>query len=162
MINPRAETFSPKPAYRNTFKHRRCLISAEGFYECQAGQGGNTPFLTRCKDNDPFAISGLQERWPDADGAALQSCSVSVTEANPLVRWVHNRMPVILAREDDANWLDPDNRDTDGLLAVLRSTDPQSRTLHPMSRQVSNASNDAPELPEAVAALPADAPGIEW
>jgi putative SOS response-associated peptidase YedK len=107
MINPRAETFSPKPAYRNTFKHRRCLISAEGFYECQAGQGGKTPFLIRCKDNAPFAMAGLLERWPDADEAALQSCSVCVTEANPLVRWVHNRMPVILAREDDANWLDP-------------------------------------------------------
>jgi putative SOS response-associated peptidase YedK len=85
-----------------------------------------------------------------------------VTDANALVRRVHDRMPVILAREDDATWLDPDNRDTDGLLAVLRSTDPKSRTSHPMSRQVSNPRNDSPELLEAVAALPADAPGIEW
>jgi putative SOS response-associated peptidase YedK len=59
MINPRAGTFSTKPAYRNACKYQRCLIPAEGFYEWQAGQGGKTPFLIRCKDNAPFAISGL-------------------------------------------------------------------------------------------------------
>ncbi len=75
MINARAETVSSKSTYRSAFKHRRCLIPSEGFYEWKAQPGGKTPFLIRRKDGAPFALAGLWERWRGEDGEALESCT---------------------------------------------------------------------------------------
>jgi putative SOS response-associated peptidase YedK len=85
MINARAETVNSKPAYRNAFKYRRCLIPAEGFYEWKAGKGGKTPFLIQHEDNEPFAMAGLWERWKGEEEQALESCTIIVTDANELV-----------------------------------------------------------------------------
>jgi putative SOS response-associated peptidase YedK len=146
MINARAETVSTKPAYRAAFKARRCLIPAEGFFEWQAVNGGKTPFLIRRKDQAPFAMAGLWELWHGADGADLASCTIIVTDANALVRQIHDRMPVVLGPESYAAWLDPGNRDAEGLLALLTPADPDPWTLHPVSRQVNSPRNDTPEL----------------
>ena len=150
MINARAETVKSKPAYRNAFKHRRCLIPAEGFYEWKTQPGGKTPFLIRRKDSAPFALAGLWERWHGEDGQALESCTIIVTDANDLVRGIHERMPVILERDDYAAWLDPDNGDTGALTALLRPADPGPWTLHSVSRLVNSPRNDTPELLRAV------------
>ncbi|MEA3275021.1 MAG: SOS response-associated peptidase [Pseudomonadota bacterium] len=150
MINARAETVNSKPAYRNAFKHRRCLIPAEGFFEWKPERRGKTPFLIRRKDSDPFAMAGLWERWHGEDGEALESCTIIVTDANDLVRSIHDRMPVILAGEDYDAWLDPDNKDIDALLEMLKPTDPERWTMHEVSRQVNSPRNDGPELLSAV------------
>jgi putative SOS response-associated peptidase YedK len=146
MINARAETVNSKPAYRNAFKYRRCMIPAEGFYEWKAGKGGKTPFLIRREDKEPFAMAGSWGSWRGQDGEALESCTIIVTDANELVRDIHDRMPVILAGEDCAGWLDPDNKDTDALLQVLAPTNPEPWTMHPVSRQVNRPRNEGPEL----------------
>jgi putative SOS response-associated peptidase YedK len=150
MINARAETVKSKPAYRNAFKHRRCLIPAEGFYEWKTEPGGKTPFLIHRQDREPFAMAGLWERWHGEDAAAIESCTIIVTDANALVRTIHDRMPVILAREDYGAWLDPANQDADGLLDLLKPTPPDQWALHPVSRQVNSPRNDGPELLTAV------------
>ena len=150
MINARAETVKSKPAYRNAFKHRRCLIPAEGFYEWKAGKDGKTPFLIRLAGGEPFAMAGLWERWQAPEGDSIESCTIIVTDANNLVRAIHDRMPVILQREDFAAWLDPANQDGDGLLAMLKPADPAPWTLYPVSRQVNSPRNDSPELLEPV------------
>jgi putative SOS response-associated peptidase YedK len=151
MINARAETVKSKPAYRNAFKYRRCLIPAEGFYEWKAGKGGKTPFLIHRADSAPLAMAGLWERWRQDDGEGLESCTIIVTDANDLVRGSHDRMPVILGAEDYADWLDPDNGDAGGLEAMLRPADPDLLAMHEVSRQVNSPKNDGPELLEAVA-----------
>jgi len=154
MINARAETVKSKPAYRNAFKHRRCLIPAEGFYEWKTEPAGKTPFLIHRQDRAPFAMAGLWERWHGEDGAAIESCTILVTDANALVRTIHDRMPVILAREDYGAWLDPANQDADGLLDLLKPTPPEPWALHPVSRQVNSPRNDGPQLLDAVASEP--------
>ena len=151
MINARAETVSTKPAYRAAFKHRRCLIPAEGFYEWRAENGGKTPFLIRRKDHAPFAMAGVWELWHGADGTDLVSTTIIVTDANAVVRQIHDRMPVVIGPENYGAWLDPGTRDTDGLLVLLKPTDPNPWTLHPVSRQVNSPRNDAPELLNPVA-----------
>jgi len=151
MINARAETVKSKPAYRNAFKHRRCLIPAEGFYEWKTEPGGKTPFLIHRQDRAPFAMAGLWERWHGDDGPGIESCTILVTDANALVRTIHDRMPVILAREDYGAWLDPANQDADGLLDLLKPTPPDQWALHPVSRQVNSPRNDGPQLLDAVA-----------
>ena len=123
MISARAETVKSKPAYRSAFKRRRCLIPAEGFYEWKAGKGGKTPFLIRRQGGEPFAMAGLWERWHGGEGEIIESCTIIVTDANDLVRGIHDRMPVVLGREDRAPWLDSDNRDADVLLAMQKPAD---------------------------------------
>lgn len=151
MINARAESVSTKPAYRGAFRGRRCLIPAEGFYEWRAESGEKTPYLIRRRDGGPFAMAGLWERWRGLDGVDLESCAIIVTEANTLVRRIHDRMPVILARDAFAAWLDPDTGDIDRLLAMLKPADPDAWTLHPVSRRVNSPRNDEPQLLEPVA-----------
>jgi putative SOS response-associated peptidase YedK len=150
MINARAETVGAKPAYRDAFKHRRCLIPAEGFYEWKAFNGGKTPFLIRRADARPFAMAGLWERWRQEDGELLESCTIIVTDANSLVRDIHDRMPVILNDRDIGAWLDPENEDAEELLAMLKPADPAALAMHEVSRQVNSPRNDGPELLAAV------------
>ena len=152
MINARAETVDSKPAYRNAFKRRRCLIPSEGFYEWKAEAGGKTPFLIRRRDGEPFAMAGLWERWQDPEGEAIESCTVVVTDANALVSAIHDRMPVVLDPADYAAWLDPETKDIDRLRALLRPADPEPWELRPVSRRVNSPKNDGPELLEPVAA----------
>ena len=126
MINARAETVNSKPAYRNAFKHRRCLIPAEGLYEWKAGKTGKTPFLIRRDDREPFAMAGLWERWRGEDEQVIESCTIVVTDANDLLRPVHDRMPVILAPADYAGWLDSKSENKDGLLEMLKRRKPSA------------------------------------
>ena len=152
MINARAETVDTKPAYRNAFKHRRCLIPSEGFYEWKAEPQGKTPYLIRRNDGELFGMAGLWETWKGPDGEHLESCTVIVTDANDLVRALHDRMPVILAPEDYAAWLDPQNKDTAGLLKMLRPAEPGPWAVRQVSRKVNSPRNDSPEILESVAA----------
>lgn len=150
MFNARAETVHTKPAYRNAFGHRRCLIPAEGFYEWQQTRSGKRPHLVRRRDGAPFAMAGLWDTWRRGGEEPLQSCTIIVTEANAVVRPVHDRMPVILEPADYAAWLDPKNDDTDALIALLKPAVPDVWTSLPVSKQVNNARNEGPELLEPV------------
>ena len=95
-------------------------------------------------------MAGLWERWRAPEGDTIESCTIIVTDANDLVRAIHDRMPVILGREDYAAWLDPANTDAEGPLAMLKPADPATWTLYPVSRQVNSLRNDSPELLEPV------------
>ena len=96
MINARVETVAQKPAYRNAFRYRRCLLPADGFYEWRSAGGKKQPFVLRPSDGRPLALAGLWEHWQDADGNELASCTILVGEANAQVRAVHERMPVVI------------------------------------------------------------------
>jgi putative SOS response-associated peptidase YedK len=152
MINARAETVDTKPAYRTAFKHQRCLIPTEGFYEWKKKGRTKTPFLIRRKDGEPFGMAGLWERWHGKDDETIESCTIIVTEANALVRDLHDRMPVIVAPEDYAAWLDPQNTDAEGLRKMLPPADSAPWTLVEVSRKVNSPKNDSPDLIEPVAA----------
>jgi putative SOS response-associated peptidase YedK len=106
LINARSETVAEKPSFRDAFRKRRCLVPATGFYESLASPGGKQPFHFRLLGGRPFAFAGLWERW-DKGAEPVESCTILTTEANAVVRPVHERMPVILRPEDFAGWLDP-------------------------------------------------------
>lgn len=120
MINARAETVHQTPAYRDAFRHRRCLIPADGFYEWKAGNA-KQPYFIRRKDGEPMAFSGLWEHWRSQEiGEVIDSCPIIVTDANDLMRPIHDRMPVILEPGDLGRRLDPGEKDQERLLALLR------------------------------------------
>ena len=160
MINARAETVHSKPAYRDAFRRRRCLIPAEGFYEWRAARGGKQPYLMRRDDGEPFVMAGLWETWSPDDGAQpLESCTIIVTDANDLIAPVHDRMPVILGDADLDAWLDPANQDSDALQALLRPAPTGGWRLHPVSKVVNSPRNDSPDLIEPVPEPPPPAAG---
>jgi putative SOS response-associated peptidase YedK len=108
LINARAETVAEKNSFRESFRRRRCLIPAQGFYEWEKRPAGKIPCLFTCHDGGLFAMAGLWDRWQSADGAVMHTFSIITTEANPLVAPVHNRMPVILERRAEEIWLNGD------------------------------------------------------
>ena len=155
MINARAETVASKPAYRAAFAQRRCLIPADAFYEWQPGQDGKQPYAIRRKDRAPFAMAGLWEHWQDDDGSVIDSCTIIVTEANALLRPIHDRMPVILEPADYGTWLGTERPDREAdkstLESLLRPAAPSGWEAYPISRAVNSPVNDSPELLEPLA-----------
>ncbi len=153
MINARAETVAEKPSFRAAFKRRRCLVPADGFYEWQKQPDGTKqPFHLRLKNHRPFAIAGLWERWrsEDPQEPPLESFTLITTAANALAEQVHNRMPVILGREQRDLWLNPKQTDRARLEALLQPYDPDAMEIYPVSRFVNRPQNDSPRCIEAV------------
>jgi putative SOS response-associated peptidase YedK len=107
MINARAETFSEKPAFREALRKRRCLIPVDGFYEREKTPEGKNPFFIRMCDERHFFLAGLWERWISPGGDAVESCAVITTRANTLITPIHDRMPVVVPKENINQWFDP-------------------------------------------------------
>ena len=147
MINARAETVAKKPAYRKAFAQRRCLIPADGFYEWQTKDGKKQPFLIHMKNDQPFAFAGLWEHW-EGDQEEIESCTIIVTEANDLLKPIHDRMPVILAPGDYDKWLDPSSKDLQGLQKMLRPFPSSELEAYPVHRTVNSPKNDSPRCVE--------------
>jgi putative SOS response-associated peptidase YedK len=144
LINARAETVAEKPAFRAAFKARRCLVPATGFYEWAATGGKHKqPYHFRMKDGRPFALAGLWERWHGED-EAVETCAILTTEANAVVRPVHDRMPVVVAPGDFAAWLDPRTPSVD-LHGLLRPYAEAEMTSVPVGRYVNSPRNEGPQ-----------------
>ena len=99
MINARAETITEKPSFKRLIERRRCLVPADGFYEWRREAKGKVPMRFILKSREPFAFAGLWDRWRNPEGAELRTFTIITTAANELMRPVHDRMPVILARD---------------------------------------------------------------
>ena len=146
MINARAETVAEKPAFCAAFRHRRCLVLADGFYEWrkEPGQRVKTPFLIRMALGQPFAFAGLWEVWQPEGGEPLHSCTILTTEPNALVAPIHDRMPVILPPAAYGQWLAPQPTPEEDLRGLLRPYPAQALIAFPVSRLVNSPQNDLP------------------
>ena len=144
MINARGETVAEKPSFRSAFKRRRCLIPADGFYEWQKIDGGKQPMYIHAQDQRPLALAGLWENWHSPDGGEIETCTIITITPNELMAPIHNRMPVIIAPEDYATWLDPADRPEIGL-HLLRPFPAEKMTAYPVSKFVNSPRNDAPQ-----------------
>lgn len=145
MINARAETVAEKPAYRDAFAKRRCLILADGFYEWQREGRAKQPFHITRADGAPFAFAGLWTGWKDpADDQWLRTCTIVTTEANEKIAGIHPRMPVILDPRDEQTWIDPETP-AERLQALLRPLPAEGTNARAVSKAVNNARYDGPE-----------------
>ena len=148
MINARSESVAEKPAYRRSFRKQRCLIPTDGFYEWKKEGKLKQPYHIRRKDRLPFAFAGLWERWKNPEGKLLDSFTILTTDANELIRPLHNRMPVIIDRKDFGLWLDPAAGDPVPLLALLVPAPSGDMETVPVSRAVNSPAHDAPDCIE--------------
>lgn len=151
MINARAETVAEKPAFRSAFVRRRCLVPADGFYEWKRTAGGKQPFFFQMRDGRPLAFAGLWEQWKSPDGGQIESYTILTTDANELLRPVHDRMPVILPPDAYDLWLDPDVQKPNVLLALLHPYPEEAMTAYPVSMRVNSPANDDPQCIAPVA-----------
>jgi len=120
MFNARAETLSEKPSFKNAFKKRRCLIIADGFYEWQKLGKVKKPLYFSLKSGRPFGFAGLHETWVSQDHQPIHTCTIITTEPNELIKPIHDRMPVMVPKEREAFWIDPDNQNQKDLLSILK------------------------------------------
>ena len=145
MINARAETVAEKPSYRNAYKHRRCLVLADGFYEWQRQGDAKTPYFISLASGEPFALAGIWENWTDKEtGESLQTTSLITTDANDFMAPLHHRMPVILEARTATDWLAGSNELLDDVAAI---TPPLQ--AWPVDKRVNNARNQGEELVRA-------------
>jgi putative SOS response-associated peptidase YedK len=143
MLNARAETVLEKPSFRAAFSRRRCLLPADGFYEWQKVGRQKHPLHFRMRDGRLFAFAGLWERWNGPDGP-VESCTVLTSEANDLVRPVHERMPVILSTQQYDAWLDANHTDAALLCSYLTPYPADEMAAVPANVHVNNARNEGP------------------
>lgn len=145
MINARAETVAEKPSYRAAYKHRRCVVLADGFYEWQRQGDGKVPHYISLASGEPFALAGLWEIWKDKENdESLQTTTLITTAANDFMTPLHHRMPVVLGPDTADDWLAGSN---DLLDNVAERTPPLQ--AWPVDRRVNNARNEGDELIEA-------------
>jgi len=156
MINARAETVAEKPSFRSSFRRRRCLAVASGFYEWRKLASAKQPYYIRRTDEMPMAIAAIWDRWFDGQGEPLDTFALITTEASSQLAPIHSRMPVILEPHRFEAWLDPKQREATKLTTFLRTHDRHELTWHPVSRFVNSPSNDSPKCIEPAE----EAPGL--
>jgi putative SOS response-associated peptidase YedK len=144
MINARCETAATKPSFRTSFKKRRCLIPADGFYEWQKQGSRKQPYFIFSADDSPLAFAGLWDRWTNGE-QTIDSCTILTTDANDLMRPLHDRMPVILPPEKYELWLDPAVQEVARLEPLLVPCPPSRLKLYATSTFVNKPTNDTPQ-----------------
>ena len=156
LINARAETVAVKPAFRRAFAKRRCIIPADGYYEWQAvtedGKQRKQPYYIYRKDGEALAFAGLYELWRDQalpddhERAWLWTAAIITTQATDDVGQIHDRMPMVIAHDHWADWLNPDNSEPGQLQATMLPAMSGGMTSHPVSMAVNSVRNNGPEL----------------
>ncbi len=153
LINARAESIVTQPAFAESFRERRCLIPADGFYEWRRDENGKVPIWMHLPGDELFAFAGVWASYEPRGGEPVVSCAIVTTQPNDTVRPIHDRMPVILAPEAEAGWLSSDASEDElkGLLVPWRD----ELETREVSDLVNSVREDGPELiePRAEATL---------
>jgi len=145
LINARAETLAEKPSFRTALKRRRCLILADGFYEWKKDGKNKTPMYIQLNDGTPFAFAGLWETWKGPDDTLIKSCTIITTDANALLKEIHDRMPVILPDKAWPLWLTPEELPAEKTLPLLKPFAASRMKAVAVSALVNNPRFDSPE-----------------
>jgi putative SOS response-associated peptidase YedK len=146
QVNARAETLADKPFFRESFRWRRALVPADGWFEWPKRGADKSPRLFRLKGGEPFAFAGLWETG---------SFALVTVEPNPLVARIHDRMPALLARGDEAEWLDPKTR-PERLMELLRPYPSELLDVRRVGPRIGDSSLDEPSLLDEAASAQGD------
>lgn len=152
-INARVETVLEKASFRRAVRARRALLPADGWYEwVRSDDGRRVPYLVRPADGGLLTFAGLYERWyPPAEGSSpLLTCSILTGPAPGPLAWLHERAPLVVPVEWQADWLDPDG-DAESLLEAVRRAEPRPMRVQRVSPAVNAVRNTGPRLVEPFA-----------
>jgi len=149
LINARDDGIFDKPIWRGVILHKRALIPADGFYEWKRSLdpgGRKRPFYIHPKREELFAFAGVWETWKNSEGVEQKTFSIITTEPNKEMAEVHNRMPVILHREDEASWLEPSKVTRDSIEPLLRPYEDNGLEMYEVSSDVNVVRNNEAKL----------------
>ena len=150
-INARAEEIDTKPAFREAFRQRRCLVPLDNFYEWKKTTAGKQPYAIALKGGGLMAMAGLWETWRSKDGERIRSFTIATTTPNELCAQLHNRMPVVLKSDRWPLWLGEEPADPAQLKALLAPYPSEDITAWPVSTRVGSVKNNDPSLIEPIA-----------
>jgi putative SOS response-associated peptidase YedK len=145
MINARVETVTEKQSFKAAFKKHRCLVIANGFYEWQKDKKRKIPVYIHLKSGNPFGFAGLYNVWTSPEGEKICTCTILTTESNELISSIHDRMPVIVPRDKEDMWLDPNIEDVEILKGFLRPFPSEEMVLTRVSDRVNSPRYNSPE-----------------
>lgn len=145
MINARAETITEKPAFKRLISSKRCIVPTNGFYEWKKVGANKQPLRILMKDNSMFSLAGLYDTWINPDGSKLSTCTIITTEPNRLMADIHNRMPVILRAQDEAEWLSKES-DKESILKLLKPYKAEEMRAYKVDSAVGNVRNNNEDL----------------
>ena len=149
MINARGESLAERPAFRDAYARRRCLVPADGFFEWQKQGKRKQPYWIHQEGRRPFAFAGLWDRWKTPEGTWLVSFTIITCPPNELVRPLHDRMPVVLAAQDWERWLSREELPPAALDDLLAPADPAGWVAEPVGEVVNRADREGPECIES-------------
>jgi putative SOS response-associated peptidase YedK len=150
-INARAEEIDTKPAFREAFRQRRCLVPLDSFYEWKKTATGKQPYVIALKGGGLMAMAGLWETWRSKDGERIRSFTIATTTPNELCAELHNRMPVVLKPDVWPMWLGEETADPAHLKALLVPYPSEDMIAWPVSTRVGSVKNNDPSLIEQIA-----------
>ncbi len=150
IINARAETLLDKPSFQNLIARKRCIVPADGFYEWRRTGAKKQPMRIVLKNRSLFSMAALYDIWISPEGRKISTCAIITTAPNRLMAEIHDRMPAILRPEDEAVWLDRNNRDAVELQKLLKPYAAEEMIAYPVSSKVGNVRNDSAELIEEI------------
>ncbi|WP_078556043.1 SOS response-associated peptidase [Bacillus alkalicellulosilyticus] len=143
MINARGETIAEKPSFKKAFAKRRCLLPTTGFYEWKQTADGKKPYFIRMADEQLFAFAGLWEKWIDPESQeTVFSCTIVTTFPNELMSSLHNRMPLLLSKEGQQDWLNPELTDVEELEKWIQPYPSEEMVAYEVSTFVNKPSNN--------------------
>jgi putative SOS response-associated peptidase YedK len=145
-INARGDSLDKKPMFRELLRYNRCLVPATGFYEWKNEHWGKTPYYIRMKDNSLFAFAGLYDQYRASDGQPVLTFTIITTEPNAVVSPLHDRMPAILRRENEEQWLEPRILYRDQVSEILEPYPADQMISYPVSKAVNNANAEGENL----------------
>ncbi|GMQ29788.1 SOS response-associated peptidase [Algoriphagus confluentis] len=146
LINAKAETVHEKVSFKSSFQSRRCLVPADGFFEWKKlGKKTKIPYRFTLRDESLFSFAGIWEEYEGLNGEIQHTFLILTTTPNSVVEEVHDRMPVILSRENEKKWLDKYSNETE-LLALLKPASPDLMQSYTVSPLVNSVQNDSPGI----------------
>ncbi|MGF1669342.1 MAG: SOS response-associated peptidase [Balneolaceae bacterium] len=146
MINARAETLASKKTFTRLFKRKRCIVPANGFYEWKKTPDGKIPHYITLRDKGIISFAGLYEHWKSSDGEQVDSFTIITTEANEIIKPLHDRMPAILILQEVDEWLNPENQNSKSLQELLRPYPDDDINYRSVSTKINNPRNQGSEL----------------
>lgn len=151
-INARAETLDARPTFRHSFKTKRCIIPVDGFYEWKGPRGIKTPYYFHSKNNEPLAFAGLFDIWRSEE-QTIHSTAIVTSCANDLVIPIHDRMPVILNKNEQSIWLDTSTEDLDLVRAIMKPYRGKDLESYVVSTYVNDPAHEGPKCIERAPTL---------
>lgn len=145
MVNARAETLHDKRSFKDLLKSSRCVVVADGFYEWRKEGARKVPMYITLRDRHPFGLAGLYSSWRDPEGKRVMTCTIATTTANDLLSEVHDRMPVILEKSDEDEWLRPEAMSPRELMGILKAYPDDEMEMYEVDAMVNKPSCDSPE-----------------